>query len=211
MENGPFVDAVYLWIVVSSSLFWHNQRESSVDRRRSQKLGSFKQRSWLYSQEESEFSRCTSCSHYPTTRIYHLKNRYLKAWRWCSNAQKWAFTTPKWSWINFIIIHQPMRYFRQSKSQYYKQFPIGIRFLFLFRIHQFRSRMSIPDSTTFPNWDWPNRLKNYNQSNLSSVQNPSLIPLYWLVSRDFSIGWIIPNVLGSIIHEQIINEPSFIS
>ena len=42
---------------------------------------------------------------------------------------------------------------------------------------------------------------------VSSVQNPSIIPLYWLVYRNSPI--IIPNILGSIIPELIINQQGF--
>ena len=46
---------------------------------------------------------------------------------------------------------------------------------------------------------------------MSSVQNPSIIPLYWMVYRDspFGLIYIIPNILGSIIPELIINQPEF--
>ena len=46
---------------------------------------------------------------------------------------------------------------------------------------------------------------------MSSVQNPSLIPLYWLGKTGIPLldYETIPNILGSVIHKLIINQQGF--
>ena len=44
---------------------------------------------------------------------------------------------------------------------------------------------------------------------LSSLQNPSIIPLYWLVYRDSPFLDSSPNILASTIPERVINQQGF--